>query len=55
LRPTEPSGRAGGACSRLQPACNELDDLPITRAAADEAVRKYANALLREAPDAAWD
>ena len=39
----------------LQAACNELDDLPITRKAADKAVRKYGNALLREVPDAAWD
>ncbi len=36
-------------------ACNELDDLPITRKAADKAVRKYGNALLREVPDPAWD
>ncbi|WP_156427922.1 hypothetical protein [Thiohalocapsa sp. ML1] len=39
----------------LQAACNELDDLPITRTAAEKAVRKYANALLREVPDADWD
>lgn len=39
----------------LQAACNELDDLPITRPAADKSLRKYANALLREVPDAAWD
>ncbi|HND25927.1 MAG TPA: hypothetical protein PK229_16505 [Rhodocyclaceae bacterium] len=39
----------------VQAACNELDDLPITRHAADKAVRRYANALLREVPDAAWD
>jgi hypothetical protein len=39
----------------LQAACNELDDLPITRKAAEKAVRKYGNALLREVPDAAWD
>jgi hypothetical protein len=38
----------------LQAACNELDELPITRRAADKAVRKYANALQREVPDAAW-
>jgi hypothetical protein len=38
----------------LQAACNELDALPITRKAADKAVRKYGNALLREVPDAAW-
>jgi hypothetical protein len=39
----------------LQAACNELDDLPITRQAADKAIRKYANALAREVPDAAWE
>lgn len=39
----------------LQATCNELDDLPLTRAAADKAVRKYANALLREMPDEAWE
>ncbi len=39
----------------IQAACNELDDLPITRPAADKAIRKYANALRREVPDAAWD
>jgi len=39
----------------VQAACNELDELPITRKAAEKAVRKYANALLREVPDEAWD
>ncbi len=39
----------------LQAACNELDELPITRHAAEKAVRRYGNALLREVPDAAWD
>jgi hypothetical protein len=39
----------------LQSACNELDALPITRPAAEKAVRKYGNALLREVPDPAWD
>lgn len=39
----------------LQAACNELDDLPITRTAADKAIRKYANALAREVPDDAWE
>lgn len=39
----------------LQAACNELDDLPIARKAAEKAVRKYGNALLREVPDAAWN
>jgi hypothetical protein len=38
----------------LQSACNELDELPITRRAAEKAIRKYGNALLREVPDAAW-
>jgi hypothetical protein len=39
----------------LQSACNELDALPITRQAADKAIRKYGNALRREVPDAAWE
>lgn len=39
----------------LQAACNELDELPITRQAADKGIRRYANALLREIPDAIWD
>lgn len=39
----------------LQAACNELDDLPITRQEANKAVRKYGNALMREVPDAAWE
>lgn len=39
----------------LQAACNELDALPITRQAAEKAVRRYGNALLREVPDAAWE
>lgn len=39
----------------VQAACNELDALPITRIAAERAVRRYGNALLREVPDAAWD
>lgn len=38
----------------LQAACNELDELPITRTAAQKAIRKYANALSREVPDEAW-
>jgi len=38
----------------VQAACNELDELPVTREAAEKAVRKYANALLREIPDEAW-
>lgn len=39
----------------LQSACNELDALPIDRQAAEKAIRKYGNALLREVPDAAWE
>ncbi len=39
----------------LQAACNEVDDLPLTRPAAEKAVRKYANSLLREVPDEAWE
>lgn len=38
----------------LQAACNELDELPIRRQAAEKAVRRYANTLLREVPDDAW-
>lgn len=39
----------------LQAACNELDELPLTRRSAEKAVKKYANALLREVPDEAWN
>ncbi|HAS87373.1 MAG TPA: hypothetical protein DCS31_11385 [Candidatus Competibacteraceae bacterium] len=39
----------------LQSACNELDRLPITGSSAKKAVKKYANALTREVPDAAWE
>ena len=39
----------------VQSACNELDELPITGAIADEVIRKYANALSREVPDDAWE
>lgn len=39
----------------LQAALNEIDELPITDAAARKAVRKYGNSLLREIPDAAWE
>ena len=38
----------------LQAACNELDDLPITRKAAEKAVKRYAQSLTREVPDDAW-
>ena len=38
----------------LQAACNELDDLPITRRAAEKAVKRYAQSLTREVPDDAW-
>ena len=38
----------------LQSSCNELDELPIDRATAEKAIRKYANALSREVPDDAW-
>lgn len=39
----------------LQSACNELDSLPVTRKAAERSIRKYANSLSREVPDAAWE
>lgn len=38
----------------LQAALNTLDKLPITKAAAEKAVQKYANSLVREIPDAYW-
>ena len=38
----------------LQSACNELDELPVTKNAAERAIRKYANSLSREVPDEAW-
>ena len=38
----------------IQSALNELDDLPISRAAAEKAVRKYRNSLLRSVSDDAW-
>lgn len=37
-----------------QAAANALDTLPITREAAERAVKRYANSLLREVPDDAW-
>ena len=38
----------------IQAACNAVDALPLTRRAAEQAVRHYANSLLREVPDEAW-
>lgn len=38
----------------LQAAMNAVESLPITRPAADKAVRNYANSLLREVPDEYW-
>jgi hypothetical protein len=38
----------------VQAACNAQDALPLTRKAAEQAVRHYANSLLREVPDEAW-
>jgi hypothetical protein len=38
----------------LQAAMNAVEGLPITRAAAEKAVRNYANSLLREIPDEYW-
>ncbi len=38
----------------LQAAMNAVDELPITRTAAEKAVRNYANSLLREVPDEYW-
>lgn len=38
----------------VQAACNSVDALPLTRRAAEQAVRHYANSLLREVPDEAW-
>lgn len=38
----------------LRTAANQLDELPITRDAAEQAVRTYANSLLREIPDDFW-
>jgi hypothetical protein len=32
-----------------------VDEFPITRKAAEKAVRNYANSLLREIPDDVWD
>lgn len=38
----------------LNMAADEVDALPITKAAAERAVRNYANSLLREVPDGFW-
>jgi hypothetical protein len=38
----------------IQSACDQIDALPITRPAAETAVRNYANSLLREIPDEFW-
>jgi len=38
----------------IKSAADKLDALPIRRAAAEKAVRDYANALLRGVPDEAW-
>lgn len=38
----------------LQSAMNAVDNLPVTRSAAEKAVTKYANSLLREVPDEYW-
>jgi DNA polymerase III delta prime subunit len=38
----------------VQSAAGAVDALPITRDAAEQAVRNYANSLLREVPDAFW-
>jgi hypothetical protein len=38
----------------FQAAMNAVEDLPITRAAAEKGVRNYANSLLREVPDEYW-
>lgn len=39
----------------LQAAANAVDAFPITRKASENAVRNYANSLLREIPDAYWE
>jgi len=38
----------------LRAACGDLDTLPITRKAAERAVKRYALSLTREVPDATW-
>ncbi len=39
----------------LRAAMDGIDALPITRAAAEAAVRRHANSLLRQIPDSFWD
>ncbi len=39
----------------LQASANAVDDFPITKSAAERAVRNYSNSLLREIPDEFWD
>ena len=39
----------------LQSAVNAVGGFPITQAAAEKAVRNYANSLVREIPDEMWD
>lgn len=38
----------------MQAAMNTVESLPITHAAAEKAVKNYANSLLREVPDDFW-
>jgi hypothetical protein len=38
----------------MRSAANSLDELPITRQAAEKAVREYANGLLRGLPEDYW-
>jgi hypothetical protein len=38
----------------MQAVCNAQDELPLRRKAAEQAVRHYANSLVREVPDEAW-
>ncbi|MBI2906191.1 MAG: hypothetical protein HYX92_00900 [Chloroflexi bacterium] len=38
----------------LQSAMSAVENLPVTRAAAEKAVRNYANSLLREVPEDYW-
>jgi len=53
-------GRMSGGHPRhllmfLQSAANAVDAPPITREAAEQAVRHYANSLTRELPDGFWE
>ena len=38
----------------LQSAASQVEAFPITRKAAEKAIRNYANSLLREVPDDFW-